>query len=115
MRGQGSGVRGQGSEVRGQWSEVRGQRSEVRGQRSGVGEQRSVGSGRWAEVGGRWDIWVGTGGTIRVSDLVCGTQREGVGSRFRATINHMEDALSENDSRPLGRNAFAVPRSEVGQ
>jgi hypothetical protein len=24
----------------------------------------------------------------------------GVGSRFRVTTNHMEDALSENDSRP---------------
>jgi hypothetical protein len=31
---------------------------------------------------------------------------KGVGSRFRATTNHMEDAFPENDSRPpsVGRN-----------
>jgi hypothetical protein len=29
----------------------------------------------------------------------------GVGSRFWATTNHMEDALPENDSRPLPQNA----------
>jgi hypothetical protein len=28
-------------------------------------------------------------------------QRNGVGSRFRATTNHMENGLPENDSRPL--------------
>jgi hypothetical protein len=33
-------------------------------------------------------------------------QRNGVGSRFRATINHMESGLPENDSRPLPRNAY---------
>ena len=27
--------------------------------------------------------------------------RNGVGSRFRASINHMESGLPENDSRPL--------------
>ena len=27
--------------------------------------------------------------------------RNGVGSRFRETINHMESGLPENDSRPL--------------
>ncbi len=27
--------------------------------------------------------------------------RNGVGSRFRATIHHMESGFSENDSRPL--------------
>jgi hypothetical protein len=29
----------------------------------------------------------------------------GVGSRFRATTNHMENASTENDSRPLPQNA----------
>jgi hypothetical protein len=32
----------------------------------------------------------------------------GVGSRFRATTNHMEDALPENDSRPLPQNATVI-------
>jgi hypothetical protein len=31
------------------------------------------------------------------------TVRNGVGSRFRATINRMESGLPENDSRPLPR------------
>ncbi|TVS19594.1 MAG: hypothetical protein EA424_07885, partial [Planctomycetaceae bacterium] len=28
-------------------------------------------------------------------------KRNGVGSRFRATINHVENGMPENDSRPL--------------
>jgi hypothetical protein len=34
--------------------------------------------------------------------------RNGVGSRFRGTINHMESGLPENDSRPLPRNATLI-------
>jgi hypothetical protein len=33
---------------------------------------------------------------------------DGVGSRFRATTNHMEDAYSENDARPLPQNATLI-------
>ena len=33
----------------------------------------------------------------------------GVGSRFRATTNQLENVLSENDSRPLPRNATVIP------
>jgi hypothetical protein len=31
--------------------------------------------------------------------------RNGVGSRFRPTVNHVENALPENDSRPLPRDS----------
>ena len=34
--------------------------------------------------------------------------RNGVGSRFRATMNHMESGLPENDSRPLPRNVTRI-------
>jgi hypothetical protein len=37
-----------------------------------------------------------------------GPQPNGIGSRFRATINHMENAFSENDSRPLPQNATLI-------
>jgi hypothetical protein len=37
------------------------------------------------------------------STLAADFETNGVGSRFRVTTNHMENALSENDSRPLPR------------
>jgi hypothetical protein len=42
-----------------------------------------------------------TGKTITVGFGLVVRSANGVGSRFRATTNHMEDALPENDSRPL--------------
>jgi hypothetical protein len=41
-----------------------------------------------------------TGGFCR-SRRHCTSEAEGVGSRFRPTINHMASRLPENDSRPL--------------
>jgi hypothetical protein len=41
-----------------------------------------------------------TGKTISVGLSLVARDANGVGSRFRATTNHMEDAFSENDSRP---------------
>jgi hypothetical protein len=37
-----------------------------------------------------------------------GRNPTGVGSRFRATIHHMETALPENDFRPPRRNATRI-------
>jgi hypothetical protein len=34
--------------------------------------------------------------------------RNGVGSRFRATIDHVAGRLPENDSRPLRRNPIQL-------
>jgi hypothetical protein len=34
--------------------------------------------------------------------MACCEEAKGVGSRFRETTNHMEDRMTENDSRPLG-------------
>jgi hypothetical protein len=42
-----------------------------------------------------------TGKTITVGFGLVLRSANGVGSRFRATTNHMENASSENDSRPL--------------
>jgi hypothetical protein len=49
-----------------------------------------------------------TGKTITVGFGLVVRNANGVGSRFRATINHMEDALSENDSRPLPQNTTLI-------
>jgi neutral ceramidase len=38
----------------------------------------------------------------------------GVGSRFRATINHMESGLPENDSRPLAQIALCASHTHSG-
>jgi hypothetical protein len=49
-----------------------------------------------------------TGKTITVGFGLMLRSANGVGSRFRATTNHMEDALPENDSRPLPQNATVI-------
>jgi hypothetical protein len=41
-----------------------------------------------------------TGKEITVGFVLVGRSANGVGSRFRATIRHLEDPLPENDSRP---------------
>jgi hypothetical protein len=53
---------------------------------------------------------------IDLSDLLfVACDANGVGSRFRATTNHMEDATSENDSRPpcarRDTSSFAGPEA----
>jgi hypothetical protein len=54
-----------------------------------------------------------TGKTTRVG--FGWTVRNGVGSRFRATINHMESGLPENDSRPLPRNPTLIHLVVLGE
>jgi hypothetical protein len=49
-----------------------------------------------------------TGKTITVGFGLVVRSANGVGSRFRATTNHMEDALPENDSRPLPQNTTVI-------
>ncbi len=48
------------------------------------------------------------GKTITVGFRMLVPNAKGVGSRFRATTNHVEDVLSENDSRPLLQNATLI-------
>jgi hypothetical protein len=52
--------------------------------------------------------WFRTGKKISVGLGLVARDANGVGSRFRATTNHMEDALPENDSRPLPQNATVI-------
>jgi hypothetical protein len=49
-----------------------------------------------------------TGKTITVGFGLLVRNANGVGSRFRATASHMEDASSEHDSRPLSQNATRI-------
>jgi hypothetical protein len=64
-----------------------------------------VGSLRWSSrfivfaLQSGKDKWKLGGNTLKRE-----LQRNGVGSRFRATINHMASGLPENDSRPLPRD-----------
>jgi hypothetical protein len=46
--------------------------------------------------------------TITVGFGLLVRNANGVGSRFRATASHMEDASSENDSRPRSQNATLI-------
>jgi hypothetical protein len=47
----------------------------------------------------RLERWLRIGETMGAGSGL--TVRNGVGSRFRATVNHVESSLPENDSRPL--------------
>ena len=49
-----------------------------------------------------------TGKTTTVGFGLVVRSANGVGSRFRATTNHMEDALPENHSRPLPQKATVI-------
>jgi hypothetical protein len=50
-----------------------------------------------------------TGKTISIGfALVAGNANGAAGSRFRVMTNHLENALSENDSRPLPQDATVI-------